>query len=155
MRVYFDTEFEGLFHDAALISIGMVDSAGQTFYAELSDTYSPERCSDLCRREVLPLLEGAACEMILADLRVALRNWLSGRGEDVVLICDSQRDVEQLKISFPSGLPTNCSCRTLSWLEQLRRRFFNIRRRLHIKHGLRAHHALDDALVNQMIFEGR
>jgi hypothetical protein len=36
----------------------------------------------------------------------------------------------------------------------LLRRIVNFRRRLHKRHGLRVHHALDDAHVNRLIFSG-
>lgn len=35
--IYFDTEFTGLHKNAELISIGLVDADGKTFYAEISD----------------------------------------------------------------------------------------------------------------------
>jgi len=37
LKVYFDTEFTGLFQGAELISIGLVDEYGNNFYAELND----------------------------------------------------------------------------------------------------------------------
>lgn len=36
-KVHFDTEFTGLHKDTTLISIGLIDEAGRTFYAELGD----------------------------------------------------------------------------------------------------------------------
>ncbi len=37
MKVFFDTEFTGLHQNTRLISIGMVDEDGRTFYAEFCD----------------------------------------------------------------------------------------------------------------------
>jgi len=37
MKVFFDTEFTGLHQDTTLISIGMIDEVGHTFYAEFGD----------------------------------------------------------------------------------------------------------------------
>ena len=37
LKVYFDTEFTGLFQGAELISIGLVDEYGCNFYAEFND----------------------------------------------------------------------------------------------------------------------
>lgn len=37
MKVFFDTEFTGLFKQAALISIGFISEDGRTFYAEFND----------------------------------------------------------------------------------------------------------------------
>ena len=37
MKIFFDTEFTGLHKDTTLISIGLVDENGKTFYAEFTD----------------------------------------------------------------------------------------------------------------------
>ena len=37
MKIFFDTEFTGLHKDTTLISIGLIDENGRTFYAELTD----------------------------------------------------------------------------------------------------------------------
>ena len=37
MKIFFDTEFTGLHKGTELISIGMVDEVGRTFYAEFND----------------------------------------------------------------------------------------------------------------------
>lgn len=37
MKVFFDTEFEGLYKDAKLISIGLVTEDNKQFYAEIND----------------------------------------------------------------------------------------------------------------------
>ena len=37
MKIFFDTEFTGLHKDTSLISIGLVDEDGKTFYAEFLD----------------------------------------------------------------------------------------------------------------------
>jgi len=155
MRIFFDTEFTDLTENAALISIGMVDEAGDEFYAELSDTYSPDACSEFCRREVLPHLEGGTVQRSLGDLREVLREWLTAKGEGVVLVCDSSRDVHQFRQLFPCGLPSNVSCEVLGWWGNVRRRFFNRGRRMHRDLGLRVHHALDDARINRLVLSRR
>lgn len=40
MKIFFDTEFTGLRKDTTLISIGLIDEEGRTFYAEFND-YDP------------------------------------------------------------------------------------------------------------------
>jgi hypothetical protein len=58
MKIFFDNEFTGLTDNAKLISIGLVDEPGlHEFYAELSDSYRLEECSEFCQRKVLPHLE--------------------------------------------------------------------------------------------------
>ena len=37
MKVFFDTEFTGLYKDTNLISIGLVSEDGKEFYAEIDD----------------------------------------------------------------------------------------------------------------------
>ena len=37
MKIFFDTEFTGLHKGTTLISIGLIDEKGRTFYAEFSD----------------------------------------------------------------------------------------------------------------------
>lgn len=151
-RIFFDTEFTGLMPGAALISIGLVDEAGTSeFYAELTDTYEAADCSEFCRQEVLPLLEHGVAAMTLPKLQDTLYSWLFARGPGAVLVCDSPRDVVQLRKLFPRGLPLNVSLQVLGWCGNLRRRFFNRGRRIHQKFGLRVHHALDDAKVNRVI----
>lgn len=153
-KIYFDTEFEGLFENAGLISIGLTDSSGKnTFYAELVDTYEKQKCSEFCKKIVLPLLEGNHYQMTLKELRDNLWQWLSKLEENSVLIFDSNRDISQIKFLFPNGLPSNCSFQVIGSLDKWKRRLFNFRSKLHKKYNLRPHHALDDALVNRIIFE--
>lgn len=152
MRIFFDTEFTGLTAGAKLISIGLVDESGANeFYAELRDTYKVSECSDFCRAEVLPQLEGGQAQLCLAELRVDLPAWLSARGPGAVLVCDCARDVVQLASVLPSGLPANVSVHVLGRWGNLQRRTFNFGRRIHHRKGLRVHHALDDARVNRLV----
>ena len=155
-KIYFDTEFEGLYANPGLISIGMTDDTGrQTFYAESADTFHPERCSAFCEAIVLPLLEGGRASMPNRQLHETLVAWLKAQGEDVVLICDSPRDIDQLAKLLSEGLPSNCSSRVIGTLARLKRGIWNTGGWLYKKHKLRAHHALDDAIANRIIFEGR
>jgi hypothetical protein len=132
MRIFFDTEFTGLRADAKLISIGLVDEFGlNEFYAELNDTYQVTECSDFCQQEVLPHLQGAEVLLSLSELRTTLESWLKERGSGAVLVCDSQRDIVQLAMLMPLGLPINVSVEVLGWLANLKRRFFNFGRRIH------------------------
>lgn len=154
-RIYFDTEFEGLFENAGLISIGLVDNTGtKKFYAELSDTYKIENCSIFCKSVVIPLLDNKN-PIKLNELNVQLFEWLKEHGKNTVLICDSIRDIEQIKEIFPNGLPENCSYKVLGFYDKWKRRLKNYNRNLYKKHKLRDHHALDDAIINKIIFEGK
>ena len=130
-------------------------SGVRTFYAELSDTYSPTACSDFCRAEVLPHLRHGDSVRSLEQLRAQLWSWLVAEGESTVLVCDSARDVVQLENLFSSGLPQNCRYEVLGFWGNMKRRVLNAGKRLHKQHGLRPHHALDDALVNRMVLARR
>lgn len=153
LRIYFDTEFCSLLPNAALISIGFVTSDGnQTFYAELADTFVPEECSEFCQENVLPLLEGGTTRKTLQEVRGELYTWLAAKGPATKLVCDSTRDIMQINALFPDGLPPNCECMVLSRFNRLRRTAVNFRGRLCRNHGLRHHHALDDAFLNRLIF---
>lgn len=151
-RIYFDTEFTGLMAHATLVSIGLIDESGyQSFYEELSDTYSVIDCNAFCQQHVLPHLGPEDKRITMAELRTRLGKWLRERGPDTVLICDSHRDVVQINAVFPDGLPENCTLRVLTFVENVRRRMKNRSRRIHRSFGLRMHHALDDAKANRIL----
>lgn len=150
--IYFDTEFTNLSDSAQLISIGLVEDNGiREFYAELSEGYSVEDCSEFCKKDVLIHLEGTSREMTIGKLKKNLWQWLESFQEPVLLVSDSSKDADQLLKLFPDGLPLNCNAEILGWVGNLQRQIFNRGRRLHKKNGLRVHHALDDAKVNRMI----
>lgn len=152
MFVFFDTEFEGLFDDAELVSIGCVtEDLRKTYYAE-NLSFDISRCSDFCKAVVLPLLERGQKQMPIYMLKQQLYTWLTSLGPDVVLVCDSPRDIVQLDRLFAEGLPPNCSYKLLGFWAKMWRRTYNINRRLYRKYHLRDHHALDDAVVNCLIF---
>ena len=52
MKIFFDTEFTGLHKDTTLISIGLIDENGRTFYAEFTD-YDESQCDDWIKENVI------------------------------------------------------------------------------------------------------
>lgn len=56
MKVFFDTEFTGLHKETTLISIGLVDENGRTFYAEFSD-YDDGQCDKWIYENVIKNLK--------------------------------------------------------------------------------------------------
>ena len=52
MKIFFDTEFSGLHKNTTLISIGLIDENGRTFYAEFSD-YDESQCDDWIKENVI------------------------------------------------------------------------------------------------------
>lgn len=91
MKIFFDTEFTGLHKDTTLISIGLVDEDGKTFYAEFSD-YDRSQVDYWIKENVLAHLKfnddpsKGTFENIhdgnieiygtKADIRASLRSWL-------------------------------------------------------------------------------
>lgn len=51
-KIFFDTEFTGLHQNTTLISIGLVDECGNTFYAELTD-YDKSQVDDWLQKNVI------------------------------------------------------------------------------------------------------
>lgn len=56
MKIFFDTEFTGLHKNTTLISIGLVDEDGRTFYAEFSDYYEVQ-CDEWIYENVIKHLK--------------------------------------------------------------------------------------------------
>ena len=52
MKIFFDTEFTGLHKNTTLISIGLIDENGRTFYAEFTD-YDESQCDDWIKEHVI------------------------------------------------------------------------------------------------------
>lgn len=75
MRVFFDTEFTGLHQNTTLMSIGLVDENGRTYYAELSD-YNPTQLNDWLRENVLTNFTGENTRT-KPTLKAELTEWLS------------------------------------------------------------------------------
>ena len=150
MLIFFDTEFSDLGVDPRLISIGLVTEGGdRTFYAELSDTYSPDDCGDFARLAVLSKLEGGSARMTIAELGARLMSWLESFGEPVTLATDSLAwDWPWIHEIFgeAGAWPNDLSPRP----EILRQsEDFNFAVERAFASGLRRHHALDDARANR------
>ena len=56
MKIFFDTEFTGLHKNTTLISIGLVDENGRTFYAEFSN-YDESQCDKWIHENVIKHLK--------------------------------------------------------------------------------------------------
>ena len=51
-KIFFDTEFTGLYQNTTLISIGLIAETGQTFYAELTD-YDKSQIDEWLKKNVI------------------------------------------------------------------------------------------------------
>jgi len=75
MKVFFDTEFTGLHAKTTLMSIGVVDENGRTFYAELDD-YDKTQVDDWLENNVVANFTGENT-MNMKQLKSALTEWLA------------------------------------------------------------------------------
>ncbi|MBA5604948.1 3'-5' exoribonuclease [Duganella sp. FT3S] len=138
---FLDTEFTN-FHDPELVSIGLVASSGEEFYAEIP--FSITACSPFVKEAVIPLLGLDQVAFCTRDgLFIRLMDWLAVVKNDAeVVICfDSQHDETLFKQIF-GGMPPafmrfrNVGDRNINEL---------LRYEFHTKHALPEHHALHDA----------
>lgn len=156
MRIFFDTEFTDLGIDPKLISIGLVEETGErTFYAELSDTYTPDDCGDFAREVVLPKLEGGSARMAWRTLCERLTAWLESFGEPVVLATDSLawdwpwiQEVFYEMESWPANVEKRPLLLTMNHVVNFDQ--FTLAVEDAFAGGLRRHHSLDDARANRL-----
>jgi len=156
VNVYFDTEFTKLPGSRegypGLISIGCVSSEGYTFYAELSDTWNEEVCSEFVIKNVLPLLQGGEFRMKESKLAVRLKDWVEHlTDEEVIFRSDAPGVdwpwVEQL-FTFYGCWPKNLRrrCGTIYFDEETQAdRYQEGLEKFWQEHSKRRHHALFDA----------
>jgi len=145
MKIFIDTEFTNLIPGNKLISIALVDENEDFFYAELTDTYTIDDCSDFVKAFVLPFLFGEThWQMPYYECAVKIGNWIEDRGEDCVIACDSPDwDMPHLK-----KLLEPC------WPENLHRSQYHpvyvpphIEEDIVLENDFNIHNALHDALV--------
>ena len=102
MKLFFDTEFTGLHKDTTLISIGLIDENGRTFYGEFSD-YDESQCDNWIHENVIKHLkwskEGPAEDFVniyvnswesfgsKEYIKIVLSEWLS-KYDEVELVSD-------------------------------------------------------------------
>ena len=92
MRIFLDTEFTD-FSAPRLISFGLASEDGREFYAELTDGWQPEHCTEFVTDVVLPLLGGDPAARLSRDAAGEhLAHWLTGIEESVTLIYDTETD---------------------------------------------------------------
>ena len=92
LRIFLDTEFTDL-RNPKLISFGLVSEAGLEFYAELSDGWRTDMCSDFVVSSVLTCLDrSAACTMSRADAAIRLAHWFSQLGSEITIVSDVPLD---------------------------------------------------------------
>lgn len=78
MKIFFDTEFTGLHQGTTLMSIGLVDENGRTFYAELDD-YDKQQVDDWIRDNVITNFTNENT-MNMKELEDSLTEWFEEYG---------------------------------------------------------------------------
>lgn len=162
IHVLVDTEFTSLAESAYLISIGLITADGdRSFYAELSDTYAQEDCSDFVIQEVLPHLDAPSliqpvnykhvyARMTLAEACLHLTYWFAALIDPVQVWSDAPNDdwryIQQLFSA--NGLPYNLLTTPNAILGEdtsANARYENRVEQEYSQNILKRHHALDDA----------
>jgi len=98
----------------SLISVGVVDDAGETFYMELEmgkHGWSMSKCSTFTMDVVLPLLQGGDCVGTNEEVATKLQAWIEKRHVEQVMsdhIMDWHFFNKLLKHHWPKNLATNC-----------------------------------------------
>lgn len=154
MNVFYDCEFNSLQKDKNghryLISIGCVAQTGQTFYAELTDTWDEHLCSLFTIETVLPLLQGGDYRMGVSELIVRLKTWIEGLTDKEIIFRSDAPDLDWPFVQeiFSSGWPTNLrkKCGAISFEDHRQFHRFNLALVDYWKtYSARQHHALTDA----------
>lgn len=163
INVFLDCEFTN-FDQPKLISIALVTEDGkQSFYAELTDTYSQSDCSEFVIQHVLPLLDAKEfslpetggysnvhAKMTFAQCSEYLSRWFDYLDDKVVVFNDAPHYdftllTEVLYDHWPAQLRKKChqiASRTIEGQERYEKTTEE-----EFKKGFRQHHALDDAKV--------
>lgn len=143
MRLFLDSEFTDLVPYNKLISIALVDEDENYFYAELTDTYTVDDCSEFVKEIVLPILRGGRYAMTEYECKLAIAKWIEDRNVPCVICSDAPGwDIPHinnlLKPLFPENLEKTCIPIRVP---------DDVETHLVKKFGYDVHNALDDALV--------
>lgn len=157
MNIFLDTEFTDFpERECDIISIGLVDENGRTFYGELTD-YRQEACSDFVKQVVLPLLKRHKDTVTGNKFAVAkeLNEWLKYYGDTVVTICFDYNTDWQLMANMLQLLPEeelflNIQAMNI-WgsLDKMALDYFWLE---HDAFGWQPHQALWDAMANRYAY---
>lgn len=144
MRLFLDTEFTQLNHEAKLISIALVDENEDYYYAELSDSYKEEDCSSFVKENVLPYLLKGKYSKSRSQVALELGNWIEDRAEKCIIA----NDAPTWDMPFLIGLidfywPNNLVRDKVNLLDIDQ----SVSNSIYKRDGLNVHNALHDALV--------
>ena len=89
MKIFFDTEFTGLHKDTTLISIGLIDENGRTFYGEFSD-YDESQCDNWIRENVIKHLKWSKEGPVEDFVNIYLNSWEAFASKEYIKIVLSE-----------------------------------------------------------------
>lgn len=115
MRIYLDTEFTCLNRFTyRLISLALVAPGGYEFYAELTDSWCEEECSDFTTSVVIPQLNPMDYGKTTTQARAELLKFLDMVGPATIISDAMEWDWPLLIwLAGPSGLPDGIEAGTL------------------------------------------
>jgi len=109
-KIFFDTEFTGLYKDSQLISIGLISEDGDTFYAELTD-YDKNKVSNWIYNNVI---------LNLKFQNLTEKNLLINKSKkNYEILCDKKTLKEHLTMwlqSFGEELEIWSDCLAYDWV---------------------------------------
>lgn len=145
MLFFLDTEYTGLRQRVPkLISLGIVSEDGRReFYVELADTWQPGDCSDFVKGKVLPLLQGPAIPISVAQER--LISWFAEAPRSLQAACDSARDFDFLLHLLADVRPRNLKMTYYDLRPLIDTTVYHRAVMAHYESDNREHHALADA----------
>lgn len=89
MKIFFDTEFTGLHKDTTLISIGLIDENGRTFYGEFSD-YDESQCDNWIRENVIKHLKWSKEGQVEDFVNIYVNSWEAFGSKEYIKIVLSE-----------------------------------------------------------------
>lgn len=153
MLIFIDTEYTGLGQrDPKLISLALVPADGRNeFYAEVAqgDGWTLEDCAEFVQKEVLPLLQGGACQASRDELRERLTAWFAAMPRQVQIACDSAIDFRFLKQVLVDCWPANVAPQVFDLRSMIDTTVFDQAAQATYTADQRAHNALADARANR------
>lgn len=89
MKIFFDTEFTGLHKDTTIISIGLIDENGRTFYGEFSD-YDESQCDNWISENVIKHLKWSKEGPVEDFVNIYVNSWEAFGSKEYIKIVLSE-----------------------------------------------------------------
>jgi len=145
--LFLDTEFTNLVLNNKLISIALVDENCNWVYAELTNTYEINDCSDFVKQNVLPYLDNKPeHQMTTTQAALKIATWIEEHNEECIIVTDAPAwDMPHLRSLLKDVWPKNLSYE----VKFIQKSFeFEYQCDTLYQNGYQIHNALDDAIVN-------